>query len=155
MKSYFIRLFEYDRFANLQTLGLILQADASGKPVQLMAHLIAAQQTWLMRCKGLPNPGGPLWPDTMPTQMTDLIEGVNHNWVDYLYTLQPDDFNQIVSYKNTKGESFKNTLSDILAHVINHGTHHRAQAGQYLKRDDMPLPVSDYILYVRNTNKTA
>jgi uncharacterized damage-inducible protein DinB len=154
MKSYFTRLFEYDRFANLQTLNLILQADASGKPVQLMAHLIAAQQTWLKRCEALPSPVGPLWPDTTPVQMTDLINEVNNDWVSYLNSLQPHDFNQVVSYKNTKGENFKNTLSDILAHVINHGTHHRAQAGQFLKQDNTPLPVSDYILYVRNLNKT-
>jgi uncharacterized damage-inducible protein DinB len=68
----------------------------------------------------------------------------------YLDGLQPDDFEKIISYKNSRGDAFENRLSDILAHVINHGTHHRAQIGQQLKSGGLEnLPITDYIFYIR------
>jgi len=61
------------------------------------------------------------------------------------------DFEKNIYYKNLKGIAYKNKLADILAHVINHGTHHRAQAGQQLKFAGFEnLPITDYIFYVRD-----
>ncbi|MDB5154777.1 MAG: hypothetical protein JWR54_3528, partial [Mucilaginibacter sp.] len=56
----------------------------------------------------------------------------------------------VISYKNLKGDDFENKLSDVLAHLINHGTHHRAQVGQHLKLAGVELPNTDYIFYIRN-----
>ena len=53
MKDHFIRLFEYDRYANQIILDTIIKADNPEKPVKFMAHLLAAQQVWLNRAKGL------------------------------------------------------------------------------------------------------
>lgn len=75
-------------------------------------------------------------------------------WAAYLKTLQPEDFDRLISYKNTKGMPFNDQLGDIIGHVINHGTHHRAQIGQLLKAVGAELPVTDYIHYIRN-HKTS
>ena len=154
MKSYFIRLFNYDQFANKQITDLILKNRQAGKPVQLMAHLLAAQQIWLNRCKGLPAPGGALWPDWQAETFNAIIDSNHQAWITYLDELQPDDFNADVVYKNSRGDSFQTRLDDVLAHLINHGTHHRAQAGQQLKLNGLQqLPSTDYIFYVRELNK--
>ena len=154
MKSYFIRLFNYDQFANKQITDLILKNGQAGKPVQLMAHLLAAQQIWLNRCKGLPAPGGALWPDWQAETFNAIIDSNHQAWITYLDELQPDDFNADVVYKNSRGDSFQTRLDDVLAHLINHGTHHRAQAGQQLKLNGLQqLPSTDYIFYVRELNK--
>ena len=154
MKSYFIRLFNYDQFANKQITDLILKSGQTGKPVQLMAHLLAAQQIWLNRCKGLPAPGGALWPDWQAETFNAIIDSNHQAWITYLDGLQPGDFNADVVYKNSRGDSFQTRLDDVLAHLINHGTHHRAQAGQQLKFNGLlQLPTTDYIFYVRELNK--
>lgn len=149
MKAYFSRLFNYDRFANEILVELILKPGAPQKSMQLMAHLLAAQQVWLNRCQLLPNPVDPLWPDWQSDTFKQLIATKNNAWHTFLDGLQPDDFDQIISYQNSKGDRFEDKLSDILAHVINHGTHHRAQAGQHLKAAGMDLPPMDYIFYIR------
>lgn len=149
MKNYFIRLFNYDTHANKQATGLMLQYPNVPQPAGLMAHMLAAQQTWLKRCKHLPAPGGPLWPEGRVESFEETIDANHADWIAYLETLQPADFDTIITYKNTKGEAFENTLSDILAHVINHGTHHRAQIGQHLKQAGAELPIFDYIFYIR------
>jgi uncharacterized damage-inducible protein DinB len=150
MKAYFIRLFNYDRFANQLILETIIQAGNPEKPLQLMAHLLAAQQIWLNRCKGEPVIGVALWPDWKVDILERMINDNHRAWINFLDYLDPDDFINRIYYKSLKGEAFENQLSDILAHVINHGTHHRAQAGQLLKLAGVEnLPATDYIFYLR------
>jgi len=154
MKNYFIRMFNYDSHANRQIIELVLQHPEKAEAVKLMAHLLSAQNIWLNRCKGFPIPAGALWPDWPATDLPGMIDENGQAWVNYLATLQPGDFEKIISYKNTKGIPFNHRLSDILTHVINHGTHHRAQAGQHLKTAGVTLPITDYIFYVREQEYT-
>jgi uncharacterized damage-inducible protein DinB len=148
MKDYFIRLFNYDTRSNLLMTEMIINAGSPEEPVRLMAHLLAAQQVWLTRCKDEPFTGV-LWPACTADSFVETIEANSNGWLDYLNTLTPPDFDKQIPYKNTKGEAFENRLSDILAHAINHGTHHRAQIGQHLKLAGIDLPLTDYIFYVR------
>ncbi|MDB5128258.1 DinB family protein [Mucilaginibacter sp.] len=152
MKSYFISLFNYDRFANTQIANLILETGISGKSLDIMSHLLVAQQTWLKRCTGQPAPTTPLWPQWPADEFINIIDENHEAIIAYLETLQPQDFDKKITYKNSIGQ-FENTLSDILAHLVNHGTHHRAQIGQHLKMAGAELPASDYILYIRNLNQ--
>jgi uncharacterized damage-inducible protein DinB len=153
METYFTRLFNYDQYANEILLNAIIKADMPEKAVALMAHLLSAQQIWLNRCKGLPAAAAALWPDWTANTITDIIIENSKEWIKYLNGLQPDDFEKVISYKSLKGDSFESKLVDILAHVINHGTHHRAQIGQQLKfAGAESLPITDYIAYVRQFN---
>jgi uncharacterized damage-inducible protein DinB len=80
--------------------------------------------------------------------MSAQIEANAHGWKAYLESVH--DFNQSITYQNQSGKTYANVLSDILSHVVNHGTHHRAQIGQLLKFGGLEhLPVTDYIAYLR------
>ncbi|HWZ04234.1 MAG TPA: DinB family protein [Mucilaginibacter sp.] len=150
MKDHFKSLFNYDRFANGQIADLIIKINNPEKPVKLMAHLLAAQQVWLNRCKRLPVIVGGVWPAWPAETFAGIIAENNTAWLSFLDTLQPQDFDNIISYRNLRGESYQNKLSDILTHVINHGTHHRAQAGQHLIAAGVEqLPPTDYIFFIR------
>lgn len=149
MKAYFIQLFNYDRYANQLISDTIIKAGSPGKSVQLMAHLLMAQQVWLNRCKSLPPPNGVLWPDWDANRFEQLIKANHRAWINFLDYSNFDDFDKIIKYKTLKGDSYESKLSDILTHIINHGTHHRAQAGQHLKSAVIDLPITDYIFYIR------
>jgi len=152
MKAYFTQLFDYDRYANQLIAETILSAENPQQPVRLMAHLLAAQQVWLSRCTGGAPYSGALWPNFQTSETFKQWIDDNHRaWANYLDTLNAGDFDKIISYKNLQGVPFETKLVDILAHVINHGTHHRAQAGQQLKLAGVEqLPGTDYILYARS-----
>jgi uncharacterized damage-inducible protein DinB len=151
MKDYFIRLFKYDHFANQTIVKAIRSANDPVKAVQLMAHLLTAQQVWLSRCVGEPAAPVVLWPDGNANGFEQLINNNSRLWLNYLDTLSAADFEKAIVYQNTQGTPYQTQLSDILAHLINHGTHHRAQIGQQLKfAGAESLPNTDYIFYIRN-----
>ncbi len=152
MKDYFIRLFNYDRYASEIILKTIIIADNPQKEVQLMAHLLAAQQVWLNRCLNIISVPVTLWPGLgNGINDFDIIMSNNYTgWINFLDGCTEKKFDAVIHYKNTKGETYENHLMDILAHVINHGTHHRAQIGQLLKSSGTDnLPITDYIFYLR------
>ncbi|MDB4901761.1 MAG: hypothetical protein JWQ63_1042 [Mucilaginibacter sp.] len=149
MKTYFTSLVNYDRYANELILNAIINTNEPEKPVQLMAHMLAAQQIWYNRCNELPAIGGALWPDWKADSFGQLIIDNHAKWLAFLNKTDNADFGKQIKYQNSKGEPFSNKLTDILAHLINHGTHHRAQAGQLLKLAGVSLPITDYIFYLR------
>jgi uncharacterized damage-inducible protein DinB len=134
MTAYFTRLFNYDCHTNLTLIDLLLSSGyTEGKPVELMAHMLAAQQIWLKRAKKLPAPGAPQWPDWPVTELKAIAVQNHQDYIDYLGGLKEADFAELITYTNTKGDQFANRVEDILTQVTNHGTHHRAQIGWLLK----------------------
>src|ERR1700678_2273672 len=100
MKAYFISLFNYDCYANELILKIITDANSPEKPVQLFAHLLAAQQVWLNRCLGLPPAAVELWP-ALNSKHNDFATQVTANhkkWINYLNGLNEPDFDKIVYY---------------------------------------------------------
>jgi len=148
-KDYFTQLFEYDKYCNDQFAALINAAANSDRPVELMSHLLNAQQIWLRRCMGTTFTTYELWPKWDPLTFNRIIDENFNAWTAFLNSEQ--DMQRSIVYKNTKGEEFTSKLIDIVAHVINHGTHHRAQMGILLKQTDgVELPSTDYVHYVRS-----
>jgi uncharacterized damage-inducible protein DinB len=152
MKTHFLKLFDYDRYANNLMYEVMLKAGSPFKAKQLMAHLLTAQQIWLNRCMDLPPVAKPLWiSEDKAIELSDQgIEDNHKAWVSYINSLNAGDFENIIAYKTLNGVSYSNLLMDICTHVINHGTHHRAQIGQYLKAEGIEnLPLTDFIAFVR------
>ena len=82
MKDYFIRLFNYDEYANQALLKAMRAAADPEKPVQLMAHLLRAQQIWLGRCKGEPATNTALWPNGRLIHLTGSQAKIaGHGWL--------------------------------------------------------------------------
>lgn len=151
MKDHFLKLFAYDKFENEAILAGIIETNISEPAEKLMAHLLSAQQIWLNRCKGI-EPVTPivLWPDWKADTFHHILQNNYNQWTDFLEKIENKDFERIIAYKNSLGNSFQNALIDILTHLINHGTHHRAQIGQHLKLAGLEkLPNTDYIAFLR------
>jgi uncharacterized damage-inducible protein DinB len=165
MKKQFIRLFDYDHFANQVIFKAIHGMGRPPRALTLMAHLLAASQTWLLRCEGESSAGVNLWPEVAggsglgpdaeipenQVRLSSLEEAIDNNhraWIKFLEA--ETDFGRTVPYRNQSGKAYHNELSDLLSHLLNHGTHHRAQIGQLLKAEGLAeLPPTDYILYLR------
>jgi len=64
-------------------------------------------------------------------------------------TDEPKQLSSIIEYQNSNQQRFKNSLEDILIHLFNHGTYHRAQIAMDLRQHGLEPIKTDYINFVR------
>ena len=72
---------------------------------------------------------------------------------DLEYWRQLSDADRVVHYRNTKGEPFQMVLAQLVAHVVNHGTHHRAETGMLLERLGRSPGDMDFVYYLLATTR--
>lgn len=139
------RQFAYDAWANREVLNAIRSSDgARERALQLMSHILAAERVWLERLKQQPQ-SVPVWPKPDLAQCETEAAELARQLSEYLDLATAGDVSQIVSYKNTKGESFTSTIVDILTHVVMHSAYHRGQIASHMRTCGQPPPFTDYI----------
>jgi len=152
-KDHFIHLFKYNDWATRQTAESIMNPKKKNrKSAELLSHIISAQKIWLHRILGKEvniDPRQKLTEEEWIPQSTPLTA----EWINLLEGLKEKDFERRIEYKNTKGEKFVNTLKDIIVHVINHSTYHRAQIALFVKKSGDEPARTDYIVYQREFQK--
>ena len=149
MKSYFQDAFEYNHAINLQLNDVLTAHPEQEDAWKLMSHIGHAQEIWLGRLVDPDFINPPLWDMMTTEELSASLASNNEGWVKFLDSLKDADFENIIVYKNTKGEEFSNKLRDILFHTINHSTHHRAQISQLLRKAGLAPAPTDYIFYIR------
>jgi len=143
------RLFAYDEWANQEVLrSLQASADPPRRSLQLMAHILSAERLWLERLQEIPQTY-PVWPDFQLSQCEREAAALPQLWRNYLAGLSSAKLSQAVHYKNSKGESWTNSVEDILTHVVMHSAYHRGQiAAEMRATGDVPA-YTDFIHGVR------
>lgn len=148
MLSFFNNLFEYNDHCNQKLTELFLKSGNSvpDKTQQLFHHILNAHRIWNHRI----NPAFPsvgVW----ETGILENCSEINRENTDAtVFILKNFDLNQAISYSNTKGKHYCNSVRDILFHIINHSTYHRGQIASDLRQHGIDPPVTDYIFYKRS-----
>lgn len=123
-------------------------AGAEAEALREHAHVLGAEETWLARIEGR-TPGAPVWPDATLEAVRTLSEATERAFRAYLRDLTEEGLGTSVTYRNSAGDEFTNTVADILLHVALHGQYHRGKVNLLLRQGGHePAPV-DYIAYVR------
>ena len=149
MIPHFIGLFEYNDWANRRILDVLARAEgAPDRCRQLMTHLLAAQQIWLNRIAEVPNELG-LWAVGTIEELQQHSEKSTQNWLSFWHSFDENDFSRIINYRNSQGNAYQSTIHDIVTHLINHSTYHRAQINQLLRQNGFEPILTDYIAYRR------
>jgi uncharacterized damage-inducible protein DinB len=147
MKSYFLKLFGYDKWAMTNLLEIFDQKPAGNPRInELLSHMQSTQRIWLDRCLGRKETVQRFQSRTQAIIWKDME--MNHNdWVLYIQSLQPDDFQLRINYTNSLGDPLTSVLHDIITQVTNHGTHHRGTIIALMKEEGYAPPNLDYISY--------
>ncbi|HEY6437277.1 MAG TPA: DinB family protein, partial [Ignavibacteriaceae bacterium] len=116
--------------------------------IELLSHIISAQKIWLNRTLQRDISLNP-WEKHTVQECFSQSTIITAEWINLLESFKANDLERRIDYKNTKGEKFSNTVKDIVTHVINHSTYHRAQIAQRLKALGGKPAVTDYIFYQR------
>ena len=147
----FRSLFRYTRWANDRVLRAMRAADPVPKrAVELLSHLLRAQDVWFGRIEKTDHATLDLWVDESLAACAERAEASTRRWKTVLDGRAATDLDRSIPYTNSKGTHFETPLRDLLSHVVNHSTHHRAQIALVLREAGIAPPATDYIFFVRD-----
>ena len=113
-----------------------------------MGHILAAEQLWLDRLKQQPQ-SVPVWPEPDLAQSEAFADRLGKEWLEFLDLITAGDVLQTVTYKNSKGEEWTNSIVDILTHVVLHSAYHRGQIASHMRANGQTPAYTDFIHGVR------
>ena len=149
MLQEFQRLFAYDAWANQEVVtSLTALGTAPSRPLQLLGHILSAERLWLERLQQKKH-SYPVWPDFTLAQCQAELHELPGLLTGYLGLLAPDQLGAIINYKNSKGESWSNSIRDILMHVVMHSAYHRGQIATAMRAAGHTPAYTDFIHGVR------
>jgi uncharacterized damage-inducible protein DinB len=157
LKDHLLHQFRYNRHANEQILEALATHDTEDLPeraLELMGHLLRAQDVWLGRVRGetdLPA----IWGDDTLAECRERAEASAEAWRKFLEACPAEDLTRTVRYENSKGKPFENELREVCGHVVNHSTHHRAQIAMLIRQAGGEPPVTGYIFWARSNAVSA
>lgn len=150
MHDFFKELFEYTFHFNKKVIDVLLNDPINfpAKSLELLNHTINTQEVWNERIYELP-----VTLSAWQIRDTELLNNINiMNYEMSLKIVDNVDFEKSIDYKNSRGEAYTNTVRDILFHLVNHSTYHRAQIATDFKVNGLTPLVTDYIFYKRDKN---
>ncbi|MDR6782978.1 putative damage-inducible protein DinB [Pedobacter africanus] len=146
------QLRKYNNWANSLLLDA-LTANSSSLPescISLFSHIVNAQTIWVCRIKGIV-------PEVSVWQLHDLelCKVLLENSANELSQIEYPEATEspIIKYTVSTGDYYETSVSDILIHVFNHGTYHRAQIAKEMKLYNVKPVNTDYIQFVRLQSK--
>ncbi|WP_046175922.1 DinB family protein [Domibacillus indicus] len=150
-------LYDYHAWANEQMLGHILQQfpDVFTKPAtgpfssiaRTFEHIYEVDKIWFSRMAGknLPPADGAEFTDVQ--QAKEAFNSLSKQISSFLRR-EPHG-NKMICYKDLEGNSFQNTLSELVTHIVNHGTSHRGNIVVMLREAGYRSCPTDYIYFLR------
>jgi uncharacterized damage-inducible protein DinB len=150
--AYLRRQFTYNSWANSAVFAGMNAEEPSPqllRPLQLLAHIVAAERLWLERIQHQPQSLA-VWPDFTLSQCELQIAEIANLWDHYLAQLSSTALAQPIAYSNSKGESWTNTVQDVLTHVLFHSAYHRGQIAILIRASGRTPAYTDFIHSVRH-----
>jgi len=115
--------------------------------MHLLCHMINAQSIWVSRITGSA-PVVSVWQDHSLADC-EKHHRLSSDALSQIFADEKDGQQIIVNYTNTKNESYSNSRPDILLHIFNHGTYHRAQIATAMRSNGLEPINTDYITFAR------
>ncbi|HYH20885.1 MAG TPA: DinB family protein [Azospirillum sp.] len=164
MKAHFDAFARYNRWANRRLYAAVAElSDAQfredrgaffGSLRGTLNHILVGDRLWFGRIEG----AGP-----MPSRLDEILcdtfadlraarEAEDERILRVVGGLDEARIAAPFAYRTVKGEPFEQPLSEVLAHVFNHQTHHRGQAHALLSQLGREAPPIDFIYFLRDPN---
>src|SRR5215831_11201628 len=110
MTEMLLRFFEFDRWANYESLrSLAAMTNPPERAIAVMAHIAATQRVWLERALSAPQSVA-VWPSWSLAETAKELSAVLGDWT---RLIAAGELSREIAYTNTKGQQFRNSLSDV------------------------------------------
>jgi len=121
-----------------------------------LCHIYMADRIWYKRTV---DPGLDMPPWNVNFPLDKLVvdwQDIQNRWEAWAESLPDDaDLNRVIAFKRLNGDSAEAPLSQIVLHVVNHGTLHRGQVVAMLRQLGVKPPTTDFIGYVLELKAAA
>jgi len=145
--KYIQELYEYNRWANARVLDAVSKLGTEDFTRDLknsfrsvrdtLIHAMSAEWIWLTRWKGI-SPKAMVGPSPSDFPTAPILKNrwaeIERDQTEFVSGLTDESFKGTLSYTNTKGDSFKYPLWQMMSHVVNHSTYHRGQVTTMLRQ---------------------
>ncbi len=151
-------LYKFNTWANAKILDAVskLKPDEFAKDLRnsfgsvrdTLVHIMSAEWIWLERWTGT-SPKAMLSPVDFPTisMLRTRWEEIERQQVKFVSAVTKEALQTIIAYVNTKGETWRYPLWQMLVHVVNHSTYHRGQITTMLRQLDAEPVATDFLVY--------
>jgi uncharacterized damage-inducible protein DinB len=154
MQQYFIKLFQYNDWANNLILDTLSKNEIKDPEVyKIFSHVINAQFIWMSRISGNKAIHKPVWSVHPLEDLKKFSKESTGLWLEYLSKLEDKELQRSISYSNSEGASFENTVGDMLPHIVNHASYHRGQVNKLIRREGLPVHNTDFITWRRTVKE--
>ncbi|HLT73908.1 MAG TPA: DinB family protein [Ohtaekwangia sp.] len=148
MKKYFLKLYQYNEWANNRVIDVLNKQNISDEKIlTLMGHIVAAQFLWFNRINGLPPADVKLWGEYKLDTLNDMVKKANSMWLEFVES--QESFDRELTYRNYVGNPYTNNVEAIMMHLVNHSSYHRAQIAMLLRQKGFEPVNTDFITYDR------
>lgn len=144
------RMLDHMEWADLRVLGTLRARGPEAPPASLrrLAHLLAAEEVWLLRLRGEDSTRVAIWPESDLEVCAERARELHEAWRGFL-SEHPEGGTRPVRYRTGAGGEYTTHPADILTHVFMHGAHHRGQILSDLRASGTEPGNVDFITYVR------
>lgn len=148
MKTFFKDIFEYHHHFNKKLIHQLMEYESQlpQRLIALMSHTINAHQVWNARI---------VKKKTLDLHQQHSLQNCmlldRYNYRETLKIIDTHTLSEKITYSNSKGFQFINSIEQILFHVSNHFSHHKGQIVADLRQHGISPIVTDYIFYKRQS----
>jgi uncharacterized damage-inducible protein DinB len=143
-------MIEYNHWANLKALESIKTLiNEYDKPMKIFSHILLSEELWLKRVKNITPKEQKFWEYLSIESCSQLVEKNKNDWDNYLFQKSPEVLEDKISYVNSKGVQYSNSLNEILTHVFYHSAYHRGQVAVLVRQAGGEPALTDFIVYIR------
>lgn len=93
-----------------------------------LQHVLTAQGVWLARWNGEPTS----YDLAAPANLRAAYDSSHKDLAAFAEALTDSDWTRAVDYTDSAGAPRRRKLGGLIAHMVNHGTHHRGETGMLL-----------------------
>lgn len=151
------RWYEYEKDSHQKTLSMLHSVPASRrddplfqKAVDKFAHVIYARRMWLFRFGKLAARPQQVFPSGVELEaLADLIDETYRLWDAHMSSLRDEEILRTFRYQSLDGDSFENTVEDILLQLHGHSLYHRGQVATLVSLCGGTAVDTDFVYWSR------
>jgi uncharacterized damage-inducible protein DinB len=163
IKEYFKQAYDYSYWANQRYFAVAegltdeqlhrMLGHSWGDVHATLVHMLSSEWVWMQRWHG-GSPKGHLDKAEYPT-----LAGLKKRWSEveaemraFIDEQTDDSLRSEVQYTNFRAETFRVPLWEMLAHIVNHETHHRGELAAMYALMGVSHPEDEMIQYFLNAS---